>query len=107
MIEISPKALRYVRLAAGQQPAFAGDPEIAVIERDESAFRQKAAGLRLERYIEISERTADFCLRVSQALLDQPSRSCSDEWDGNDFAFLQAATKSLRQQLMRSNARTT
>ena len=106
MIDISPKALRFARLAAEQQPAFAGDPQIAIVEQDEASFRQKDSGDRLGRCVEISDRTADFCLRVVTALLEQPGRFETSEWDGNDYVFLQAATRSLREQLARSNAQT-
>ncbi len=104
MIDISPKALRFARLAAEQQPAFSGDAQIAAIERDEASFSRRDSADRIGRSIQVSERTAEFCLRVVTAFLERPDRFASDEWDGNDFAFLQAASGSLREQLMRSNA---
>jgi hypothetical protein len=106
MIDISPKALRFARLAAEQQAAFASDPQIAVIKSKESCFTQKSRPERVGHYVKISEKTADFCLRAVTALLQDPIVFESSEWDGNDFAFMSAATKSLRDQLMHSNAQT-
>ena len=105
MIDISPKALRFARLAAERQTAFASDPQIALIKRKEDSFRQKDSRNRVERYVKISETTAVFCIRAMSALLETPEQFESSEWDGNDFVFLQAASKSLHQQLLQSNAR--
>ena len=38
------------------------------------------------------------------SLLDEPARFDTEEWDGNDFSFMQAVTGSLRAQLDRVDA---
>lgn len=106
MIDISPKALRFARLAAEQQPAFSSDPQIAIIKRDEDNFARKESRDRVGQYVKISEPTADFCFRALTALLENRGEFESSDWDGNDFVLMSAAAKSLREQITHSNART-
>lgn len=101
MIDIAPKALRFARLAAEQRSAFADDPQVAVIRRQEETLWPGPSGHGVRRYVGISETTAAFCVCVITAFLERPSRFQSPDWDGNDFTFLQATAKSLREQLAR------
>lgn len=99
MVEISPKALRFARLAAEQEPSLTRDPRFDVMRREERDYR---TGTR--RYVLVSEDTADFCLQAVSALLEREDRLAALDWDGNDVLFMEAVVTSLRKQLEPSRA---
>lgn len=97
MIEITPKALRFARLAAERQIAFRADPLVETLLWKEASVESRPHEVR--RRVELSVDAALFCLRAVEALLARPELFSTDEWDGNDYAFLQAFARSLEQQL--------
>ena len=99
MVEISPKALRFARLAAEQEPSLAHDPRFDVMRSEERDHRPGR-----QRYVLLSEDTADFCLQAVSALLEREDRLAALDWDGNDVLFMEAIVTSLREQLEPSQA---
>ena len=104
-IEISPKALRFARLAAEEQPAFSNDPRVLVMRHKEEAFQRRDSSDHLQQHMKVSEDEATFCMQALQSMLGTPTRFESCDWDGNDFAFMQTVVDSLNEQLSRANVR--
>lgn len=102
-IKISSKALRFARLAAEEHPAFSHDPRVLAIERKEKVQRRDSSD-RLQRYVDVSEDEATFCVQAMTSLLETPGRFDSSDWDGNDYAFMQSVVVSLREQIERADA---
>ena len=101
MVDISPKALRFARLAAEEQPDFAADPHVAVLKREEELFiaSLKTSTESRPKYVEISKETAYFCLKAISSFVESKNQVFSDQWDGNDFEFMKSVANNMQKRL--------
>lgn len=100
MIELSPKALRYARLAAEEHHL---ESDAARIEEIRRAERDHMSRLRegvqdVARYLPVSDDLARFCLKSFRSVLQKPVLPDGD-WDGNDLLFLETVSSYLSRSL--------
>ncbi|WP_158807927.1 hypothetical protein [Beijerinckia sp. L45] len=101
MIELSLKALRFARLVAEQQSAFADDQHVKDLRQDAvyQSSGSPAGSERPMRYVSISDDTALFCLKAIETFLQGHNFSASSDWDGNDLQYLEGIKGHLARSL--------